>query len=327
MRKSSRMLVLGGIALVSVGVIADTIPTVQIPDSYFLGQAPRSPAIGAETAKTAAAVEKPQAVNGALYAVIAPTYNGTGGTNSYIRLFNGGAATATFSVTVQGSPSGNTYGTRGTLIQVPTRAAPQYILSSILSLAGAGALTGGDVSYSLYLQSVEPTAGYQHVIFNGVNRFFENVSSCTYLLNQTIRSVVNSVVLTNVHTQVIAAYPSQIEIHNYLNATTTYTATVIEAGTGTIKGQFNIPIAANASYAMPFSFFASSVGWTPVGAEQHANIVLTNPNGALPAIVMGQSIVSQDFQGALISMSTACAVNAPVVAATGGGDAGGGITY
>ena len=123
MHFTPRLLLLAGVAVISLGVVADTVPSAPSLANYFLGNAPSAPASGAAAAKTAAAVEKPQAVNGALYAVIAPTYNGTGGTSSYIRLFNGGAATATFSVTMVGSPSGSNYGTAN--IQVPTRASPQ----------------------------------------------------------------------------------------------------------------------------------------------------------------------------------------------------------
>lgn len=321
------MLIAAGIALVSVGVVADTVPTVSNPENFFLGQAPRSPANGAETATATAAVEKPQAVNGALYAVIAPTYNGSGGTSSFIRLFNGGAATATFSVTVQGSPSGNTYGVGN--LQVPTRAALQYSMADILTAANAGPLAGADTSYSLYLQSAESTAGFQHVIFNTTNLFFENVSACTYLLNQTIRSIVNSVVLTSIHTTLFPTYPSQVEIHNYLNSAVNYTVTVIDARTGTIKGAAIVPVEANATRIEPFSFFQNAVGWTPAAGEFHGNIVVTNPNGSPAAVLLGQSITNANIQGARVSMSTACAVNAPVPANSGdgGGFGGGGIVY
>lgn len=319
MRVTPRLLILAGVAVISLGVVADTIPAAPSVTNYFLGSASSAPT----PAKSAAAIEKPQAVNGALYAVIAPTYNGTGGTSSYIRLFNGGAATATFSITVVGSPSGTTYGT--VTLQVPTRASPQYTMADILTAAGAAALSGSDSTYSFYVQSTEPTAGYQHVTFNTQNLFFENNSSCRYALNHTIASVVNSAVLLNVHTSLFPTYPSQVEIHNYSSSQINYTAYVIEAKTGAIKGTTTIPIGANASYVAPFTNIQAAVGWTAGTGELHANLVITDPAGVAPAVQVGQSIINQSVSNALVNMSAICAVNAPVVAATGGGGDGGGF--
>jgi len=327
MRVTPRLLLLAGVAIVSVGVVADTLPSSQIPANFLLGTAAKAP----EAAKKAApaAIETGKAVNGALYAVIAPTYNGTGGTSSYLRLFNGGASAATFSVNVVGSPSGNSYGVA--TIQVPSRASPQYTMSEVLTAAGAQALNGGDTTYSFYLQSTEPTAGYQHVTFNTVNLFFENSSSCTYGLNQTVKSVVNSIVLTNIHTSLFPTYPSQIEVHNYWNAPVNYTVTVIEARTGVVKGQTTLALGANTTSIQPFTYYQNAVGWTPAAGELHANLVITDPSGVYPAVTVGQSIINQTVSGALVNMSTACAVNAPVAAASGGGgdggSGGGGITY
>jgi hypothetical protein len=326
MRVTPRLLLLAGVAIVSVGVVADTLPASQIPVNFLLGGAVQAP----ETQATAApaALETGKAVNGSLYAVVAPTYNGTGGTSSYLRLFNGGSVAATFSVNVVGSPSGNSYGVA--TFQVPVRGAPQYAMSEVLTAAGAGELSGGDTTYSLYIQSSESTAGYQHVTYNSVNQFFENSSSCTYALNQTIKSVANSIVLTNIHTSLFPTYPSQIEIHNYWNAPVNYTVTVIEARTGVIKGQTTLSLGANTTSIQPFTYYQNAVGWTPGGGELHANLVVTDPSGVYPAVTVGQSIINQTVSSALVNMSTACAVNAPVVSSGGGGDGGsggGGITY
>lgn len=321
MRATPRLLLLAGAAALSLGVVADTIPSAPSITNYFLGKAPSAPASGASAAKTAAAVEGPQAVNGALHAVIAPTYNGTGGTTSYIRLFNGGAATATFSITLIGSPSAFTYGTA--MIQVPSRASLQYSLEEIRVAASAAPLN--DTSYSLYIQSAEATAGYQHVTFNTQNLFFENNSSCKYQLNHTIASVVNSAVLLNIHTSLFQTYPSQVEIHNYSSSPINYTATVIEARTGAIKGTTTLPIGANTTYVAPFANIQAAAGWTPAAGEFHANLVITDPANVAPAVQLGQSIINQTVSNALVNMSPTCAVNAPVAASSGGGGDGGGF--
>ena len=323
MRFAPRYILLAGVALVSMGVVAETVPTASSPFSFFLGNAPAA-APSAPAAAPAASIEKSQAVNGTLYAVVSPTYNGAGGTTSYLRLFNGAAAAATFSITVVGSPSAFTYGVA--TFSVPSGASPQYSLQEILTAAQAATLN--DTSFSLYIQSAQASAGYQHVTFNTTNLFFENSSSCAYTLNHTIKSLVDSQVLLNVHTTLFPTYPSQVEIHNMWNATVTYKVTVREAKTGAIKGQFNVPITANTTFVQPMSYFQTQVGWTPAAGEFHANLVITNAAGGAPAVMVGQSIINQTVSNALVNMSNACAVNAPVVAATGGGGfGGGGISY
>jgi len=305
----------------------DNIPTVQIPNAYFLGSGPSGltpPTSQPEKMKAATEKEKPAVVNGTAHAVIAPVYDGSNGTTSFIRLFNGGSVAATFSVIVIGSPSGNTYGT-GNII-VPVRASPQLSITQIRTATNAAVLAGGDTTYSIYLQSQEPTAGYQHVTYNGDNFFFENSSVCKTLLNQSVASVANSVVLTNVHTSRLSGYPSQIELHNFWNAAVTYRVTVIDNNTGAVIGQVNVQTAANASYAMPFSFFEEQIPWQPTADQRHANIVVTDISGAVPNVVVGQSIINQGLN-ATINMSTACAVNAVSGNGDGGGFGGGGISY
>lgn len=315
------LVLLAGVALVSLGVVADTIPPGPIPTNFFLGNAPASAAKSAASAAPAATVEKSQAVNGTLYAVVAPTYNGTGGTTSYIRLFNGGAAAATFTITVVGSPSAFTYGVA--TYSIPSGASPQHSLQDILTAANAAALN--DTSFSLYIQSTEATAGYQHVTFNSNNLFFENASSCNYALNHTIKSVVNSQVLLNVHTTLFPTYPSQVEMHNTWNATVTYKVYVREAKTGAIKGQISVPIKANTTYIQPMSYYQTAVGWSPAAGEFHANLVITDTAGIAPSVTLGQSIINQTVSNALVNMSTFCAVNAPVSTSSGGGGDGGGF--
>lgn len=125
-------------------------------------------------------------------------------------------------------------------------------------------------------------------------------------------TVANSTVLTNVHTSKIPTYPSQIEIHNYWNAAVAYRVTLIDSESGTASGNplgtITVETAPNASYSMPFSFFESKLA-TPLTATQvHVNMIVTDPSGAPPYEVMGQSIVNQQL-GANINMSTVCSVN------------------
>jgi len=300
-------------------IAAGTSSTMDI-SRYLIGQAPA--AFGYVRAPLppqplqSAPVERAAALNGSLYAVIAPTFNGAGGTTSFIRLFNGAAGTTTFSVSVLGSPSGTMYGTAS--IPVARNAAPQYSLNDILAAAGAGGLANGDTSYALYIQNPEPTAGFQHVTFNAANAFFENNSICRALLNEAVATVANTVVLTNVHSTVLANYPSTISLHNFWNAPVMYRLTMIAARTGTVLGQMDLNTAANASYDIPVAAFEAQIGFTPASNQEHLNIFITDPTGAPPADLAGQAIVNNAL-AAQINMSTTCAVNPPPAATTGTG--------
>jgi hypothetical protein len=266
------------------------------------------------------------ALNGSLYGVAAPIFTGTGGSQiSYIRLWNGAATATTFSVTLVGNVSGQTYGTAN--ISVPKTASPQYPVTSaggsnnLVSLANAAALSGGDTGYAVYIQNSDASAGYQHVTFNPTTTLFGNASSCVTTLNEAVQSVANSLVLTNVHTTTLSAYPSQVYIHNYWNASVTYKITVIEAATGVVKGQTQQTIGPNATYSASMSQLQSAVGWTPTSTEFHANLIVSDTTGGVPYATVSQQIVNNTLGGS-IDMSMACAVNKPQ---TSSGTAGGGL--
>lgn len=275
----------------------------------------------------AADIEKPAAVDGTAYAVIAPIFNDPAASQSYIRLFNGGASTANITVTVIGSPSGRTYGTA--TVAVPANASPQYAITLLLQLANAAALNGGDDQYALYLQSPEAKAGYQHVTFNAQTTLFQNASVCSSLINE-VMGISSGRVLTNVHTSRLAAYPSSISIHNYRNVPVMYRLTVIDAGAvsfvgaispgaGAIIGSQDVVVGANTTYTKPFSFFETALSWTPTSYQYHANIIVTNPSGNTSYELISQAIINQT-QGGQLDMSIVCAINpvvpAPATAAT-----------
>ncbi len=298
----------------------DDIPTFDlapylsgIAPAGMAGPTPPSASANAERAERASSAgEKQSAINGTTYAVVAPTYNSPTGTLSYLRLFNGANGPSNFTITIVGSPTGKTYGTAN--IQVGRSASPQYSLTQILQNAnvavvnGAGVLTGGDTSFSLYIQDPDTLSGYQHVTYNAASAFFENVSVCNSLLNQTVSSNSSSAVLMNVHTSKISDYPSQIELHNFWNAAVTYRLTAVDSTTGVVISAMNLATAPNASYAIPFTSMQTTLNFQPSASQFHVNLIVTDPSGAPPYIMLGQSIVNSQL-AANISMSTACAVN------------------
>ena len=322
MRTGLRMLT----ALLTVGVSTTVLSADQVvptldTERFMVGQLPAASASGPER-------ERAAAVNGSLYAVVAPVY-ASGPFRSYLRLINGGGSTATFSVTVVGARTATVYGTKQYV--VPTAAAWQLFIDHIVNDAGAGIRDPQDTEFSLYIQSPEPLAGYQHVTLHYDANYFENASVCKHTIQNVVSAASNQMILTNIHTTdpVVAAYPSAVELHNYANAPITYRFYVRESFTGALVGQMDFPAAANASYTIPWATIQNQVGWSPMPGEPHANLIVTDPSGAPPAIVLGQSIINNEL-GVSLNMTTACAVNAP--AAGGGGDPGGelpggGISY
>lgn len=310
---------------------ADAIPTAEDPDRFLISQAPAG--AGGEVATAAGkdqvGSKKQAAVAGNLYAVIAPVYGKPeDDVITFLRIFQGGSSTATVSVKVVGTPSGNDYGTAS--LQIPPRASKQFSTTDIMDAAG---ISFPNEDFTFYLQSNEITAGYQHVMFSQNTGFFENASLCRYMLNQTVGSVVDSVVLTNIHTTNLTnwagGYPSQVEFHNYWNTAITYRITVIEAETGTARGEFNFPAQPNSSYVLTASYIEQQAGWTSSGGssgQNHMNIVVTDPSDAPPAVVLGHTIENTRQTGTGINMTAMCAINPPDEDGDGG-FGGGGIEY
>lgn len=253
--------------------------------------------------------ERPQAVNGSLYAVVAPLYIGTGGFYSYLRLFNGGAATASFTVTVVGSPTATNYG--AATFQIPPRASIQYSMSQVLVGANA-TIRAPDTNFSFYIQSTGPLAGYQHVTHSPEAVFFQNASVCKWTIQDAVGAVAPSAILTHVHTSRLAVqgYPSAIELHNFATTAATYRFTIIEATSGNIVGEMNFPARANASYTIPWADIERQINWSPQESQIYANIVVSDTSGAVPAVLLGQTVIN-DRLNATLNVTTMCAVNAP----------------
>ena len=279
------------------GLTSVQAASVKIPDTYLSGIAPAA----------SAGVERPAALKGSTYTVIAPTYTGGDGNISFLRLYNGNDGNTTFTLTIVGTPSARVYGTA--TYSVPSQASPQYAMSEILTRANAGALTGGDTGYAIYMRAPAVTAvnGFQHVIYNNTNGFFENVSACTY--SSDVNYADFNQMLINVHTTALASFPTQVTIHNYQNASVEYDVTVIDARNGDTIGNVPITLAANASYTVPFSWFETQLEFKPTSSQAHVNLkfyAIEDQGG--PSAVVSQAIYNQRL-AAYVGMTLFCSVN------------------
>lgn len=258
--------------------------------------------------------EGPQVVDGTGDMVIAPTFDGGDGNTSFIRLVNIASTAQTTTVRVIGSPSGDLYGTAD--ISVPGRASPQYSYSDLLGEVGVSGVTGDDTGLSFYLSSSNILSGFQHVIFNGDNQFFENMSVCRF--DGTTNYSALDQVLVNIHTTTLASFPSTVSIHNYSNAQTTAQVDVYEGAEGALKGSVLFTADANASYVLPFSWFQDEVSWEPSGSEFHGNLVFTMQDDTDPPITAGHTVQNQEFNAAL-NLTQVCAINFGTNVVAGGG--------
>jgi hypothetical protein len=262
------------------------------------------------------ATERPAAINGNSYAIVAPTFNSSTGSQSYVRLFNGGIGSATFNLTVVGSTTGNTYGTAA--IAIPQFASPQFNITTLLNLAHAGSAASPDTGFTLYFQSAEPWAGYQHVAYNSPTQLFGNNSACKSTINE-VASAHKIAVLNNVHTTLLSDYPSTVYIHNPNNASVNYHIELIDAGyadptTGAVSatsggdmGGFEVTIGANSTYSQTVNSLLSQAGWQPSGNQYHANLLVFDRTGTYGAPVVSQAIVNQHLNGQ-IDMSEGCSI-------------------
>lgn len=285
---------------------------------------------------SAVVTEASAALNGTLYAVVAPLYDGSTGSSSFIRLYGGTAsANSTFTIRIVNSTTGANMGNMIT-IPVPKYSSPQFSFDTLIAMAGTAKTS--DHNYSLYIQNAEPTAGYQHVTYNATSGLFENNSNCSNTLNQVVKAANPSLVLTNLHTTQInpSVYPMQIEIHNYWNAAVTYgvygydagtadNAGTIRAGSGAAIGSKTYTVPANSTLSMSNAKLQQDFNFTPNSSQLHMNIIVTEIGGQQPAEVLTAVVVNNNSALAgTTNMSFACSVNDPPLPSTGGGGTIGG---
>ena len=306
------------ISLLIGGAAADS--GIVIPDAYRIGKSPvpLRPAIN----QAATIMEKPAAkieraagagIDGAFWAEIFPVFDeGSSGNSSYFRL-GAGPSASTFHIMIVGSPSGDNYGEGD--IAVPANATPQYALSDFLTAAKAGALANSDTAYSIYISNPAQDSFYQHVIYNGTNRFFEDVTICP-----VGASVEGGRTVTNAHSSILSAFPSTIYVHNMVAVEAEYSVNMRDSRTGALMGTLpSLKAAANSTYAIPESYFESQLRVTPNSSQQHLTFefhatpafALQLGAGADPVDVggiFGLAVLNQQF-GAVLNLSNKCLVN------------------
>lgn len=268
-----------------------------------------------------AEIEKPQAIDGTTYAVIPGLINYINNTASFIRFFNGGYAATNFTLTIVNPVTSAQVGSVAT-ISVPARAAKIISIKDLLGSSYANANVADGSAYTAYLQSSEPLAGYQHIVFNGNKNLFENGTTCSNLLNTATLAYRNQLTVLGLTTINLSSgsvsYPSNVGVHNYSSSSQTYEFTVINADTGEQMGDpYERTVGANQSFSIPFyapanpqGSLQSMVGWQPTSSELWANVLITEKTGVRPLAIATGAISNTELAGSS-NMSTACAITAP----------------
>lgn len=255
----------------------------------------------------AEAADQSHGIDASQYGIIAPTFSGT--TQSYVRLFNGGAASSTFDVLLLGSWSGKVYGQ--TKINVASKSAPQFSLSQIVEQAKAPAPSNGDNGYVLYLKNADSAARYQHVIFDTETGYFNGATAC----QSSHRG--NPSALINVHTssEYMANYPSTVVIHNDADALAIYSILISDAKSGEKVGYIaDYALGANGTNELSMERLEQLAGFRPAADQTHVNITLTNKTNRLAAPIV-RHIVSSASGADKIDLSNLCALTEQGVSA------------
>jgi hypothetical protein len=240
------------------------------------------------------------------YTVIAPIFLGGNQNYSYIRFPNGGTETATFNVTLVGSPTARNYGTLS--LSVPRFSSPQYGVLDFFKTLGLTSFGPGDTGVSLYIQSPQGGnhVGFQHVVWNSTTGFFENASVCAFKPAVDYSGL--SQALFNVHTSIVRGYPGTVFLHNYSPTETAYRANVYDASNGAYLGGFSMSAPANATVSMDMSAVEKAIAFTPGPNQYHVNIQFLPPPGGAWNAIASVAINDQQIQ-AYTNMSMVCSVN------------------
>jgi len=297
------------------------VPPPQAPDEFIVSRDPPGmhaapPRFRAEPREA----ERPQAVNGQNYTVIAPLYLGggpDGGNTSYIRFYNRELTTSVFNVNVVAYTSSSTNSQSTVLgtarVTVASNASPQYSIGEIQSAAfGSSTLPPGYLGASLYVTNVDDQVGYQHVVYNANSRFFENVTLCAdeSMSDGSSQPYMGSAI--NVHTwsYYMYDYPSSLVIHNYGSTNGFYEIYLQDSRNGQYAAYYPVTLLANTTYVIPLRSIQQAAGWSPFDVQSHVNVQVFRTVGGqvqLTNAVIGQMIYNQALQ-AYINMSQICTV-------------------
>ncbi len=259
------------------------------------------------TATAAEGVERSQAIISGNWTVIPNTTPGALGNISFVRFPNANTlATATYTVRLIGDDTGRDYGTA--IIDVPARASPQYSLQDLLSIARGGSFDPNDQNVSLYVRSSHYNTGYQHVYYNSVSDFFENMSVCSYKSGYDYLSLMSGVV--NLHTELLSSrFPGLVTIHNENPFSTTIRARIHESQTGRYRGLLTFTALGNSTYVFTTDEILDELGLYLGGSVYHYNFIFDGDPTNPPNVLLSHVVTNNRVASSVLNLTTICSID------------------
>lgn len=302
----------------------DLVHMLRNPDDYLIARGPQlSPeqqrqaqaASEAKREKSAAASkgEKSAAVIPGNFTVIPNATFGFQNNFSYIRFPNlNSDITATTSVRMVGDATGTDYGTA--LVDSPPWSSPQYSIKDLYESIGGTSFNPADTSVTLYLQNNQLLTGVQHVYYNSISDFFENMTACTYV--DGVSYIPLGVGVVNIHTSTLQSrFPSVVKVHNKNATTTLLRLRVYDGPTGTLRGIIGFNAAPNSTYSFSAPQIEAAIGYIPTAADFHLNVFLENMPGtpadsiSPPNAIITHTVTNVRVSGSVLNLTSICNIN------------------
>jgi hypothetical protein len=149
----------------------------------------------------------------------------------------------------------------------------------------------------------------QHVYYNSISDFFENMSACTHV--EGVSYVPMGAGVVNVHTSTLQSrFPSVVKVHNRAAAATTIRLRVHDGPTGNLLGIFGFGAAPNSTYAFSSQQIEAAIGYIPTPADFHMNILFDGDPAVPPYnAIITHTVTNVRVSGSVLNLTTICNVN------------------
>jgi hypothetical protein len=295
------------------------------PEAYMVSKGPRSSEAEQDSARaaydesmarikaeravalSAGTPERSSAVIPGNYTVIPNATPGFQSNFSFIRFPNfNSAITTTTTVRIIGDATGTDYGTA--TVESPPYSSPQLSITDLYQSIGGVSFDPSDTSVTLYLQNNQLLTGVQHVYFNAISQFFENMSACSYVDGFSYIPMTAGVV--NIHTTTLESrFPSVVKVHNKNDFTRAIRLRIHDGPTGNLLGIMSFNAAPNSTYAFSSAQIQAAVAYIPTIANFHMNVFFdADPNLPSGAIIT-HTVSNVAVFGTVLNLTTICNIN------------------
>jgi len=187
------------------------------------------------------------------------------GLQSYVRIFNSSAKTEAIKVNILASDGARVLATwTGT---VPSHASHQIAIADV-EAAATPRLQASELATQYMVSVAADGPGFvQHIVWRAGDGSLSVVSGCG------ARTVSATHFAINVHTDLIAGFPSTLTVLNSSTQDQTAAFDVYDGATGVRVADYSTAVRAGSSTSFTQAQFARSAGFTP-RAEYHLNFVL-----------------------------------------------------